>query len=298
MEQTTDQLFADVRAKLQSHDGQGAINLLWPYLSENHDDATARSLYGMALFTAGHTDTGISELRQATLIQPDGAPLHFNLAVALYQSGDKLDAQSECEEALRLDPSHAGARAMLDRLQIAPKAEESPAVPAPIPPSQVGRLAQGSNAYVPSPAVAVANGSVSGGMAFTPSSVTASSSMARAMKGLAWGAGYGQYWTLWSLVWMGVYNGSHIKVIDYIAIGIIYGVACGVVGSLVGLVVFLKRLRYSASVMAGLLGGLVLMAFEFALNKDDPKMLINVIFWAFTGRFIGGLIGRKSLRTA
>ncbi len=297
MEQTTVQLFAEVRARLEGHDGQGAIELLWPYISENHSDAMARSLYGMALFTAGHTDAGIAELRQATILQPDGAQLHFNLAVALFQSGDKTAAQTECEEALRLDPSHASAGTMLRRLQNLTVTEQPNVVQPPIAPLQVTSQREVSYGPAQSPSSPVTNGALPSGMIYTPPVVEAAPNSVRAIKGLTWGAGYGQYWTLWSIVWMAVDAGSHAKSEFLIAYGLIYGVACALVGALVGLFIFVKRTPYATSVMAGLVGGLALMGFEFMLYHERPIILVNVIFWAFTGRFVGRLIGRRSLRT-
>jgi hypothetical protein len=296
MEQTTEQLFADVRARLQSHDGQGAIDLIWPYISEHHDDATGRSLYGMALFTAGHTDAGIEELRRAATLQPDMAPLHFNLAVALYQSGDRTAAQGELEQTLLLDPTHTSATTMLDRLKNVPAAAAAPVVTSPAAPPLVtspsSALAE-STRFQP---LTGANIGVPQGMAFTPATVVPSSVSARALKGLGWGAAYGQYWTIWSVVWLAIDSGGHASTMDLVAISILYAIACSIVGGLVGLVVFTKRGNRVLGQTAGVVGGMVLLGLEFLLYRDDPKILVNIIFWYLTGRFVGRMIGNSSKR--
>ncbi len=296
MEQTNEQLFADVRARLQSHDGQGAIDLIWPYISEHHDDATGRSLYGMALFTAGHTDAGIDELRQAATLQPDIAQLHFNLAVALYQSGDRTAAQGELERTLLLDPTHAAATTMLDRLKNVPTMASvvaSPAAP-PLMTSPSSSLAD-STRYQP---LTAANIGVPQGMAFTPATVVPSSASSRVVKGMGWGAAYGQYWTIWSVLWLAIDLGGHADTTGLVALSILYAIACSIVGGLVGIFVFVKRGNRVLGQTAGVIGGMVLLGLEFLLYHDDPKIMVNIIFWYFTGRFVGRMIGNRSQRTA
>ncbi len=280
MEEQAESLFAEVRSKLKASDAAGAVNTIWPYVAEHPEDGSARSLYGLALCMAGSREQGISELRSGVTLLPEDPQVRFNLAVAQFQAGNRAEARAAAEETLQLDPAHEKAQAMLQHLA------SSPAGPAaPSPPSYQAGASRQPGMQKPIP-----------GMAYQPAAVQPYSSGKRALLGLAWGAAYSQWWTLWNIVWMMVYNASSSKSGELIFMSLLYFAACTVVGSIAGSIVFAIRGNRSTGMIAGVAGGMLLMLGEYLITRSSTEF-INVIFWYFTGRLVGRLIGIRSMRT-
>lgn len=66
-------------------------------------------ILGRTALEARRFSEAITQFRKAVAAQPDSVPAHFNLGVALGQTGDLPAAIAEFEETLRLDPTHANA---------------------------------------------------------------------------------------------------------------------------------------------------------------------------------------------
>jgi len=69
------------------------------------------------LMAAGRPADAWVQYRDAVQLQPEDAPLHKNLAMALYATGHLPEAVQECETALRLDPADADAANKLGHLR-------------------------------------------------------------------------------------------------------------------------------------------------------------------------------------
>lgn len=285
MDETTEALFNEVRAKLQAKDAAGAMHLVWPYVSAHPEDGQGRSFYGMALCMSGHTEEGISELKNACTLMPDDAQARFNLAVALHQAGQTPIAKEELNRALQIDPAHAASIAMLEKLQNAP----AEPVMAPPPVDYASQTPLYGN---PQPRANQAQG----GMQFQPAYTKKASLASRFFLGIGWGAAYGQYWTLWTVAWFLIFNIASSSLADLVYNCVVYVVGCTVMGSIVGLIVFLMRGNRQTGVIAGVAGGILLLIAE-SLFFHSSMLIINVFFWYFTGRLVGYRIGLKSERT-
>lgn len=285
MDETTEALFNEVRAKLQAKDAAGAMHLVWPYVSAHPEDGQGRSFYGMALCMSGHNEEGISELKNACTLMPDDAQARFNLAVALHQAGQTPIAKEELNRALQIDPAHAASIAMLEKLQNAP----AEPVMAPPPVDYASQTPLYGN---PQPRANQAQG----GMQFQPAYTKKASFASRFFLGIGWGAAYGQYWTLWNIVWLLVFNISRSSVTDLVIISLLYAVVCTVMGSIVGLIVFLMRGNRQNGMIIAIAGGMLLLLVQYLIFRS-PYVFLNAIFWFFTGRIVGFRIGLKSERT-
>jgi tetratricopeptide (TPR) repeat protein len=76
----------------------------------------AESLLGLALLREGSAEEAIPHLEAYVERRPDDARGYNNLGAALSRTGRGEEAREAFREALRLDPSHAGARLNLERL--------------------------------------------------------------------------------------------------------------------------------------------------------------------------------------
>jgi hypothetical protein len=85
--------------------GQGSRHLLPPHL-----------LLGPALARAGDLDGARRELEWVARLAPYYTDALVQLAEVAARQGDAVEARARAEQALRLDPSHARARALRDRL--------------------------------------------------------------------------------------------------------------------------------------------------------------------------------------
>jgi hypothetical protein len=114
----------------------------------------------------------------------------------------------------------------------------------------------------------------------------------RVVRGWMWGILYGQWWTAWTLLsamlWGGLFSGRTSIVPLVIGMGVIYGFF----GSLTGLVIGLARPNENLGMNIGVGMGVAICLLEAALG-GNPSTLINLVFFYFTGRFVGaGLTGR------
>ena len=77
--------------------------------TNNLQAATVSTNSGKRLLAAGDLDGAISQFRSAINSEPKYAPAHYQLGLALEQSGHKDEAKKEFEKAAELDPKFAQA---------------------------------------------------------------------------------------------------------------------------------------------------------------------------------------------
>lgn len=115
----------------------------------------------------------------------------------------------------------------------------------------------------------------------------------RLLRGWGWGLLYGQWWTLWTVVsaFVGIGGRPTFDAAFFFGM-IVYAFAYGFFGSLAGLIIGAANLEEDQAVYVGVGAGLLLLGLEFLMSRS-PGTFINIVFYFFTGRFIGrGIAGR------
>ena len=74
------------------------------------------SILGMALSRTGRPREAEASFRKALELEPT-PKAHYNLAAHLYATGDRFTAEEQAREALRADPNHEGAAALLRSIE-------------------------------------------------------------------------------------------------------------------------------------------------------------------------------------
>lgn len=101
---------------LQSGQAQQALELIGQAIELNDHDSEAYVLKGIALAQMQRNDEATEAFRNAISCGPSNPKAYFNLAVHQYGLGNKVEAESIAREAVRLDPSHSGAKDLVSRI--------------------------------------------------------------------------------------------------------------------------------------------------------------------------------------
>jgi hypothetical protein len=107
----------------------------------------------------------------------------------------------------------------------------------------------------------------------------------RILRGMLWGVLYGQWWTALTIASAFMWGHASLDarlVVFAIDLSFYYGIA----GSLTGVVIGAVNASIGTGLAIGVGAGLLLCARE-ALLSHDPGSLINIVFYFFTGRFVG-----------
>jgi len=106
---------------LQAGKQKQALDLFDRALETDPDSADIYGLRGVAFAQMGRGEPATESLRRASMLEPS-AKTFFNLAVHLYDMGQIAEAHETVQEAIKLDPKHAEAKKLRER--IAGKGEE------------------------------------------------------------------------------------------------------------------------------------------------------------------------------
>ncbi|MBX3119321.1 MAG: tetratricopeptide repeat protein [Fimbriimonadaceae bacterium] len=101
---------------VQSGQPEKALELINQALELNDHDSEAYVLKGIALAQLKRDDEATEAFRGAISCGPSNPKAYFNLAVHQYGLGHKAEAESIAREAVRLDPSHSGAKDLVARI--------------------------------------------------------------------------------------------------------------------------------------------------------------------------------------
>lgn len=101
---------------LQAGELKKAIDLLSKAVLQDHNDAHAKVLLGMAYSQDGMHAQAIRALQTAVEIEPKNADFRYNLGAALENSGDTAGALHAYRDAIQLNKDHAAARTRLQTL--------------------------------------------------------------------------------------------------------------------------------------------------------------------------------------
>jgi len=149
-------------------------------------------------------------------------------------------------------------------------------------------------AQSPSPSDAV------GGMAYVPPAVVSPQMFSqepttgqRILRGLGWGALYGQWWTLWNIVSAMIWGGfsGHSSAILVFTV-ILMVVVFAFMGAIAGLIIGAINGDEGTGTVVGIVFGLLCFGGEMLLAHSGLAFT-SIIFWFFTGRYVGRNIGRR-----
>lgn len=102
---------------LQSGQAEQALELINQAIELNQHDSESHVLRGISLAQLQRTDEATEAFRNAIACGPSNPKAYFNLAVHQYSLGQKVEAETMAKEAIRLDPTHAGAKDLVGRIQ-------------------------------------------------------------------------------------------------------------------------------------------------------------------------------------
>jgi tetratricopeptide (TPR) repeat protein len=108
-------LIAEANKAIQEGNYSNALNMLDEAGELDPNDPEIYELRGIAHAQLGLAEAAVESLRKATMLAPT-AKNFYNLAVHLYDIGDKADAHDAVREALRLDPKHLSAKKLLRKI--------------------------------------------------------------------------------------------------------------------------------------------------------------------------------------
>lgn len=256
-------------------------------LRSDNTNGPAAGYLGIALMRSGDTPGALNALGTASQLQPHDAGAQYNAAVGLLQAGRAAEAIPFLQYTLQLDPSHANARAALDSAQ-----NTAVQYTQPVQPSPYASPASGSAQPVyPAPS---SSGPSSPGMAYTRAAETRTVHIApgmglRLVRGLGWGAAYGQWWTAWNLFWTIVWQFKNVSVPGLVLLTIGMLVIFAAAGILAGLIIAVLPPSVKTGAAVGIVIGLILGGIEMYV-EHEAAMVVNAFFWYFTGRYVGANI--------
>ena len=306
---------------LQSGDNAGAANRFTRITEMNPVNGAAFAYLGVAQSRIGYFDAAVASMQEAARLKPGDPGAQYNLAIALRQLNRFEEARIALERALAMDSNHEHARAALATLPTAttqfPEAVSEPiVVPAAAPPPGLPPLPQAPpdlagfpptaypayNEPVRTPGMALPPAQSMQGMVIPQQSIApqkvgyAPSSSVRILRGLGWGALYGQWWTLLNVFWGLVYSKGDTGGLGAIVFLVfVFGIFFAVIGSLIGLIIGAANLKPDAAAIVGVVCGLILMGLEYWYSGSAGSF-VNIFFWIFTGRFIGAGIALRVQR--
>jgi hypothetical protein len=299
---------------LQAGDYAGAIGKLQEALSHDPQDGKAHGLLGVCQARLGDLNAALQSLNTAAELQPTDPAAHYNLANALFQANRLEDAKAQAQQTLALNPEHENAKQLLTRIDAA----HQPAPPAPtiggapplnVPtgevegqPSAPWTLAPPMQQEVPpapwaqTPPIQPAP---AGGLHFNPATAAVQhvppSSGLRFMRGIGWGILFGQWWTLWTIISSFIWSQGKESTAVLIVYFVIMAFAYAFVGALVGLVIAGMNADPGVGAIVGVVAGLLFCGLEVFVMHSAAGF-INVIFYYFTGRYIGANIAARVQR--
>jgi hypothetical protein len=316
-------------ARAQAGDATGGLAALRKAAGLLPASAGVQFNLGVALHRAGQFDEARAALEAAIALDPGHAKARAALGAlngtvpatvvepaAVRPLGGPA-AAPPVAEAPPAPPSMSGLGAIGGGFTPAPTTSEAAPAPLPGPPGlgSIGGLSSVGGGAPPPPPPAVAppgaytppppSGAYvppasSGQTAYSPARPPAGIMMQeapstgqRVLRGLGWGAICAQWWTLLNSFWFLVYGGSSHGAAVAIVFILLGALIFTVTGSVVGLILAAIDADVATGAIVGVVAGLLLFVGELALNGFSASGFFNVIFWFFTGRFVGANIARK-----
>lgn len=150
--------------------------------------------------------------------------------------------------------------------------------------------------------VAQSDAAAAGGLAYVPAAGVDPHMFSREpttgeriLRGLGWGALCAQWWTLLVFIWQILIYGllpGKLDAVTAVVMTILFVIVFGFVGSLAGLIIAAINGDENTGAVVGVVFGLLFLGLEFLMTRN-PRILINALFWFFSGRYVGASIGKK-----
>ena len=121
------QFIEQATQSLQTGQFQQALELAEQAIGLDENTSDGWVLKGVALSQLNRPSEATDAFRQAIMHSPYNAKAYFNLAVHNYGQGEKIQAEEMARETIRIDPRHAGAKELLNRIET----ERQPSVQTP-----------------------------------------------------------------------------------------------------------------------------------------------------------------------
>ncbi|HET6644014.1 MAG TPA: tetratricopeptide repeat protein [Fimbriimonadales bacterium] len=86
-------------------------------IDQDPRSSDAYGILGIAMARTGRIDEATEAFQRAVQTAPYSARSYYNLAMHYYGMGNKADAISMCQEAIRCDGKHRGATELLKKLE-------------------------------------------------------------------------------------------------------------------------------------------------------------------------------------
>lgn len=112
--------------KLKAGEYEAAIEDARSILESDQRNSEAWSLLAISYAKTGRTDEATEAFQKAIQTGPYVARNYYNLAMHYLALGQRVDAVSMCQEAIRCDPKHKGANEMLKKLESEMHVEVAP----------------------------------------------------------------------------------------------------------------------------------------------------------------------------
>jgi hypothetical protein len=113
----------------------------------------------------------------------------------------------------------------------------------------------------------------------------------RVLRGMGWGILYGQWWTVWTIISLFIWGDGSFSLRMVVEV-VIMMVIFGFFGSITGLLIGAANASESTGTGIGVGMGVLLCLMEVLLSRSAGG-LVNLIFYFFTGRYVGrGITGR------
>ncbi len=287
---------------LQAGQLTDAANFFSNIVQSDNQNGPAFGYLGIALTRLGQTEPALQALGQASQLQPQEPAAQYNVAIGLMHAGRHQDAIPFLQYTLQLDPTHAQAQAALAGISAAP-------APSPAYEPYVSQpAAYQQSAFGAQPVSAMGQAPLSGpvypaaaqpqGMNYQqtarPQVVhVAPNPGTRLLRGLGWGALYGQVWTGWNLFWAAVWNFKDFGIGGMLFLLCVFLVAFTIGGMIAGLIISALPPTIQSGVIVGVVLGLVFFGLEILFEGGVGSSYINIFFWFFTGRFVGANIAAR-----
>ena len=120
------QLVTDAADYVRSQQFDKGVDAARQALELDHRSSEAYTVLGVALSRLGRIEEATDAFRRAIQTNSYSARNYFNLAMHYYGMGQKNDAISMCQEAIRCDGKHKNAHDLLKKLESETHVEVAP----------------------------------------------------------------------------------------------------------------------------------------------------------------------------
>lgn len=119
-------LVKEASESIRNQQFEGALDLARQALEIDSRHADAYNIMGVAYSQLGRTEEATEAFQRAVQQAPYSARNYYNLARHYYQLGNKKDAISMCQEAIRCDGKHRNSAELLKKLESEVHVEVAP----------------------------------------------------------------------------------------------------------------------------------------------------------------------------